>query len=67
MSSKSWGSKRNDTFRMQPCKSPVWDTAYALFALGEAGVPAKDPRMVKCCRLDLAETSSYRRRLEGKE
>jgi squalene-hopene/tetraprenyl-beta-curcumene cyclase len=37
-----------DTFRMQPCMSPVWDTAYAMFALGEAGVPANDPRMVKC-------------------
>src|SRR5438874_6729824 len=36
------------TFRMQPCMSPVWDTAYAMFALGEAGVPANDPRMVKC-------------------
>ena len=33
---------------MQPCMSPVWDTAYALFALGESGVPANDPRMVKC-------------------
>src|SRR5256886_3191131 len=35
------------TFRMQPCMSPVWDTAYAMFALGEAGVPKTDPRMVK--------------------
>jgi squalene-hopene/tetraprenyl-beta-curcumene cyclase len=34
-------------FRMQPCMSPVWDTAYALFALGEAGVSRTDPRMVK--------------------
>ena len=42
------GIEEDDTFRMQPCKSPVWDTAYALFALGEAGVPANDPRMVKC-------------------
>jgi squalene-hopene/tetraprenyl-beta-curcumene cyclase len=42
------GMEEGDTFRMQPCKSPVWDTAYALFALGEAGVPANDPRMVKC-------------------
>ena len=33
---------------MQPCKSPVWDTAYAMFALGEAGLPKTDPRMVKC-------------------
>jgi squalene-hopene/tetraprenyl-beta-curcumene cyclase len=35
------------TFRMQPCMSPVWDTAYAMFALGESGIPKKDPRMVK--------------------
>ena len=41
------GIEEADTFRMQPCMSPVWDTAYALFALGEAGVPASDPRMVK--------------------
>ena len=42
------GIEEEDTFRMQPCISPVWDTAYALFALGESGVPANDPRMVKC-------------------
>jgi len=42
------GIEEETTFRMQPCKSPVWDTAFALFALGEAGVPATDPRMVKC-------------------
>jgi squalene-hopene/tetraprenyl-beta-curcumene cyclase len=42
------GIEEGDTFRMQPCMSPVWDTAYALFALGEAGIPANDPRMVQC-------------------
>jgi squalene-hopene/tetraprenyl-beta-curcumene cyclase len=35
------------TFRMQPCVSPVWDTAQAMFALGEAGVPRNHPKMVK--------------------
>jgi len=35
------------TFRMQPCMSPVWDTALAMFALGEAGVSKDDPRLVK--------------------
>ena len=35
------------TFRMQPCMSPVWDTAYAMFALGDSGVPKNDPRMLK--------------------
>jgi squalene-hopene/tetraprenyl-beta-curcumene cyclase len=42
------GIEEGDTFRMQPCLSPVWDTAYAMFALAEAGVAANDPRMVKC-------------------
>jgi squalene-hopene/tetraprenyl-beta-curcumene cyclase len=35
------------TFRMQPAVSPVWDTAQAVFALVEAGVPRGDPRMVR--------------------
>ena len=35
------------TFRMTPCMSPVWDTAQAVYALGEAGVPRNDPRMLK--------------------
>ena len=35
------------TFRMQPCMSPVWDTAQAVFALGEAGVDRQDPRLLK--------------------
>ena len=39
------GIEEEDTFRMQPCKSPVWDTVYAMFALGESGVSRKDPRM----------------------
>ncbi len=35
------------TFRMQPCMSPVWDTAQAVFALGEAGVDRNDSRLLK--------------------
>ena len=61
------GIEEEDTFRMQPCMSPVWDTAYALFALGEAGVPATDPRMIKAARLDSAETGPQLRRLGGQE
>ena len=41
------GIEEGETFRMQPCVSPVWDTAYALFALGESGADSADPRMVK--------------------
>ena len=43
------------TFRMQPCMSPVWDTAYAVFALGEAGVPKDDPRLLKAADWMLAK------------
>ena len=40
------GIEKENSFRMQPCKSPVWDTVYAIFALGESGVSRKDPRMI---------------------
>jgi squalene-hopene/tetraprenyl-beta-curcumene cyclase len=43
------------TFRMQPCMSPVWDTAYALYVLGEAGVPRTDPRLLKAADWMLAK------------
>lgn len=36
-----------DTIRMQPCVSPVWDTAIAMVALEEAGIPPDDPALVK--------------------
>lgn len=32
-----------DTDRLQPCKSPVWDTAITTIALRDAGVPAEHP------------------------
>ena len=35
------------TFRMLPCMSPVWDTAQAVYALGEAGLERNDPRLLK--------------------
>ncbi len=31
------------TIRLQPCKSPVWDTAITLRALAAAGLPAEHP------------------------
>jgi squalene-hopene/tetraprenyl-beta-curcumene cyclase len=33
------------TLRMQPSVSPVWDTAWSLIALREAGLPADHPRL----------------------
>jgi squalene-hopene/tetraprenyl-beta-curcumene cyclase len=43
------------TFRMQPAVSPVWDTAQAVYALGEAGIPRDDPRMIKAADWMLAK------------
>lgn len=36
-----------DTLRVQPCKSPVWDTSQAIYALRESGVPGDDPALVQ--------------------
>ncbi|HEY0565411.1 MAG TPA: squalene--hopene cyclase, partial [Terriglobales bacterium] len=48
------------TFRMQPCMSPVWDTAYAIFALAESGVPADDPRLVKAAEWMLKKQVTHK-------
>src|SRR5690349_1301208 len=36
-----------DRFIFQPCVSPIWDTAISAFAMGEAGMPADDPRLAR--------------------
>ncbi len=39
-----------DTFTVQPCVSPVWDTALAITGLREAGVAADDPMLLRAGR-----------------
>jgi squalene-hopene/tetraprenyl-beta-curcumene cyclase len=39
--------EENDTIRMQPCVSPVWDTCIAMVALEEAGLRPDHPALVK--------------------
>ncbi len=34
------GIEEGDTLRLQPCKSPVWDTALSLIGVADAGQPA---------------------------
>jgi squalene-hopene/tetraprenyl-beta-curcumene cyclase len=34
-----------DTVRIEPCFSPVWDTAIVTMCLRESGVPADDPKL----------------------
>jgi len=42
--------EEDDTLRLQPCLSPVWDTALTLNALAEAGVPGNDPAIQQAVR-----------------
>ncbi len=40
--------EEEETIRLQPCFSPVWDTGLTLNALAEAGLTAEDPRIARC-------------------
>lgn len=39
--------EESESARLEPCRSPVWDTSIAVNALREADVPADHPRMRK--------------------
>jgi squalene-hopene/tetraprenyl-beta-curcumene cyclase len=39
--------EENGTRRLEACQSPVWDTALALVALGDAGVPPGHPALAR--------------------
>lgn len=36
-----------ETYHVQPCVSPVWDTAWCIRALRDSGLPADHPELVK--------------------
>ncbi len=40
--------EEKDTVRIEPCFSPVWDTAIVAMCLRESGIPAEHPRMKQC-------------------
>ncbi len=42
--------EENGSLRVQPCISPVWDTAIAMVSLEEAGVAADHPALVSSAR-----------------
>jgi len=39
--------EEGDSRRLEACQSPVWDTALAIVALADAGVPGDDPALVR--------------------
>ncbi|HZN55995.1 MAG TPA: squalene--hopene cyclase [Candidatus Polarisedimenticolaceae bacterium] len=47
-----------ETARLQPCLSPVWDTSIALHCLLASGVDPRDPRMLEAARWLLRKEST---------
>src|SRR6266404_66145 len=39
-----------EDFRIQPCLSPIWDTAINLISLAESGIPADDPALRRAAK-----------------
>src|SRR5260370_17100944 len=48
--------EEDDSIRMQPCVSPVWDTGIAMVALEEAALPPNHPALVKSPECILSTT-----------
>ena len=48
------------TLRIQPCFSPVWDTAQSLSTLGEVGLARTDARLVKAADWLLSKEIRYK-------
>jgi len=42
--------EEGDTLRVQPCFSPVWDTALTINAMLESGMPADDPVVLRAAK-----------------
>jgi squalene-hopene/tetraprenyl-beta-curcumene cyclase len=42
--------EEGDTLRLQPCFSPVWDTALTLIALADTGLSAQTPAVARAAR-----------------
>ncbi|MDE1170610.1 MAG: squalene--hopene cyclase [Verrucomicrobium sp.] len=52
--------KEKNDFRIEPCFSPVWDTAITAVALAESGIPADAPELRKAAQWLLAREVRHR-------
>jgi squalene-hopene/tetraprenyl-beta-curcumene cyclase len=61
--------EEEETLRVQPCLSPVWDTALAVNALVESGIPDDDPSVTRAAAWMLERRGNDRGdwRLKGRE
>lgn len=49
-----------DSVRIEPCFSPVWDTAIVAMCLRESGVPEDDPRLKRAAEFLMAKEIRFR-------
>jgi squalene-hopene/tetraprenyl-beta-curcumene cyclase len=54
------GAPPGPSRRLEACQSPVWDTALAIVALSDAGVPGDDPALVRAAEWLLGEEVTVR-------
>jgi squalene-hopene/tetraprenyl-beta-curcumene cyclase len=52
--------EEEDTVRIEPCFSPVWDTAIVTICLRESGIPADDPRLKQAVEWMMAKEIRFR-------
>jgi squalene-hopene/tetraprenyl-beta-curcumene cyclase len=58
--SRAVGAPPGPSRRLEACQSPVWDTALAIIALNDAGLPSDHPAMVRAAEWLLGEEISSR-------
>ena len=56
-----------EDFRIQPCLSPVWDTAINIIALAESGFPAQHPALQQSGAVAGGQGSAGALRLDGEQ
>ena len=54
------GAPAGPSRRLEACQSPVWDTALAMLALSDAGLPGEHPAMVRAAEWLLGEEVTQR-------
>jgi squalene-hopene/tetraprenyl-beta-curcumene cyclase len=58
--SRGVGAPAGPSRRLEACQSPVWDTALAMVALSDAGLPGEHPAMARAAQWLLGEEVSAR-------
>jgi squalene-hopene/tetraprenyl-beta-curcumene cyclase len=57
---KNLQHETKDSLRIEPCFSPVWDSAIVLMCLRESGVPAEDPRLKRAAEWIMGKEIRFR-------